>query len=1042
MLDVTYDDEDEEEDEDYQQPDDDSDDVDDYHVDVDDEESTEYRGIRRALMGGAAGASEEGAAEDSELGSQELSGSQESSQGPRSPRPSPPPSLVPHIRLVHSVSVDANGVPCDAPVPPAAAAAAQSLAAQIATSLFGSAAVQSNPPSAASFTASSYSSAEDDGLELIGRDRFVSLRPPAHVERGKKGKKKKPLRRSARRKTPSQSTEAQERALELQQLLAELNATTPPTPMSCQTLNEQLTVKPFDARARHNEPPTPAEHTFSALFNDVRALGASFAHPSKSSPVSVDVQALQEPDKKLGVLFSGAAYHTAGYYRSFLPRASSPLFPFLDRWLQLQEPSIEIVLDGDDDLAAGGRRKRQKTGGVDLLTHHHSAASSPTADSTAAMIDLTDEAEEKRQPADRVGKEEAGVRVKTEDGVSASPSPMEWILKYKQELDQQLVPSLPASTSTSSSSSSSSSSAFASRSPPLEMLDLVANSLVTLLEITFLDEQFDVRTALFSSLRYLPNSSALTRRLVDYFAELSPEAFHGHLTRLHHFLSLQLTTSMTVNESTIGVLHVMAVLWSAYQEAREEARLLVSDPSAFHSLTVNQLVDVEGDYHVDPNGHWIEEHPREANELSHFTFFRYGVFAYTPQTKSAIIRHHFESHWQPTQVQEAPFQSQHLTVHLSRARLVNDLLNHLSRTKYERGIHELRKPLHVVFSGEEGIDAGGLKKECLTLACDSLFDPSYGMFLHDDDTRLAYFNPHSQAHDSEAEMLGEYELLGNVIGIALLNHVLLHLPFPPVVYAKLLRLPVNFLDLQASFPRLAASLSRILEWDGPEALEDVFGLHFTVDTPVLGATHTHLLIPQGDVTPVTRHNRHRYVALYTEYYLNESVAKVFDAFTKGFWSIVPQSWLAARLTPSDLQLILCGTREMDFAALEAATKYEGFPSRHNPRGSVSQSMFAPPVLSPVKPTHAVVRHFWRIVHGMTEEEKGRLLHFITGSSSVPVKGMGDVRLVISNGGTDVRMLPSSRTCFSTLVLPLYRTEKELKKKLLLSLEHNTGFGMK
>lgn len=139
---------------------------------------------------------------------------------------------------------------------------------------------------------------------------------------------------------------------------------------------------------------------------------------------------------------------------------------------------------------------------------------------------------------------------------------------------------------------------------------------------------------------------------------------------------------------------------------------------------------------------------------------------------------------------------------------------------------------------------------------------------------------------------------------------------------------------------------------------------------------------------------------------------------------------------------------MDFEALEAATKYEGFPQRgrhthnHSAYPAHLNPFAAAQPVTAVKPTHPVIKHFWSIVHSLSAGQKRQLLHFVTGSASVPVKGLSEVKLVIANGGSDVRMLPSSRTCFSTLMLPLYKSEAELRKKLLISIEHNTGFGMK
>ena len=737
--------------------------------------------------------------------------------------------------------------------------------------------------------------------------------------------------------------------------------------------------------------------------------------------------------------------------------AAAPLLQSIDSWLREQTPEADAVdLLMDDEEEEEGRKKRRMMNDVRDLVRDLASLSD-----SKSMIDLTGEGEEKRQQptqpqpqqpqltrsrtrsdaARAEGKEEADRAAGAAGASASSSSPasspststssdlsaMEWILRYKQTLDEKsAAPSIsPLAASAAVSSSSSPPLARSASAVQLPFPSLVYNCLLLLLELTFMDDDLQFRTQLFGSLRFLPHSPRLQQRLVAHFACQSPAAFMAHVTRLQHFLSVQLTNSMTINESTVGVTQLLSLLYSACSAARaDDDRLLVSDLSVFHNEAVNSLVSLEEDYHA----FITQQHVRQTQhrritpeqELPHFTFFKHAAFLLNRQNKAALCHHHLASHWQPDQIQVAPHPSQQLTIHLSRARLVNDLLRQLHRAKTERGVAELRKPLHVVFTGEEGIDAGGLKKECLLLACDSLFDPSYGMFVWSEETRSFWFNAHcmaSGAHDSEEEMLSEYELLGNVIGIALLNNVLLNLAFPPVVYRKLLQLPLGFLDLQASFPQLAASLQAILAYAEPQRMEDALCLTFSVDTPVLGSTHTHPLVPDGERLAVTRDNRQRYVELYTRYQLVDSVEPLFSAFAHGFWSVLPQSFLAACLTPEDLELQLCGVREMDWKALEAATLYAGFPvtapkKSNRRRGQPSPpppNPYQQPAPTPARPSHPVVKHLWSIIHSLSDAEQRQFLQFVTGSSGVPVKGLSDVRLIVSNGGNDVRMLPSSKT---------------------------------
>ena len=56
---------------------------------------------------------------------------------------------------------------------------------------------------------------------------------------------------------------------------------------------------------------------------------------------------------------------------------------------------------------------------------------------------------------------------------------------------------------------------------------------------------------------------------------------------------------------------------------------------------------------------------------------------------------------------------------------------------------DLKKPLKVVFEGEEGIDEGGVQKEFMQVVTRELLDPAYAMFKADEETNQLFFNPHT-----------------------------------------------------------------------------------------------------------------------------------------------------------------------------------------------------------------------------------------------------------------------------------------------------------
>lgn len=86
-------------------------------------------------------------------------------------------------------------------------------------------------------------------------------------------------------------------------------------------------------------------------------------------------------------------------------------------------------------------------------------------------------------------------------------------------------------------------------------------------------------------------------------------------------------------------------------------------------------------------------------------------------------------------------------------------------------------------------------------------------------------------------------------------------------------------------------------------------------------------------------------------------------------------------------------------------------------------------------------HFWSIVHKMSIENKKKLLIFVSGSDRVPAGGLANLKLKIILNGNDQNRIPTSRTCFNTIMLADYSSKKMLKKKLRYALQYSTGFGL-
>ena len=183
-----------------------------------------------------------------------------------------------------------------------------------------------------------------------------------------------------------------------------------------------------------------------------------------------------------------------------------------------------------------------------------------------------------------------------------------------------------------------------------------------------------------------------------------------------------------------------------------------------------------------------------------------------------------------------------------------------------------------------------------------------------------------------------------------------------------------------------------------------------------GQTRTYDLMENGGDISVTAANRGEYVRLYAKYLLEDSIARQFSAFQRGFHTVCGGECLRL-FRWEELELLICGSPVLDFEALERVAQYDDGFSRQHP----------------------TINLLWEVIHALPLELQKRFLFFCTGSDRVPIKGLGNLNFVISRNGTDESRLPSAHTCFNHLLLPEYRAKERLKQQLLKAVMDTEGF---
>ncbi|CAL8297862.1 unnamed protein product [Merluccius merluccius] len=359
-----------------------------------------------------------------------------------------------------------------------------------------------------------------------------------------------------------------------------------------------------------------------------------------------------------------------------------------------------------------------------------------------------------------------------------------------------------------------------------------------------------------------------------------------------------------------------------------------------------------------------------------------------------------------------------LNIRVRRSQLLHDSLEELSRKR-----SDLKKKLRVRFLGEAGLDMGGLTKEWFLLLLRHVFHSDYGMFTYLKDSRCHWFSTW------KSDNYSEFQLVGILMGLAVYNSIALDVHFPLYCYRKLLTPPTapcdqtapvgmataTMEDLQQIMPDLAHGLEELLNYEGD--VEEDFYLTFQVFQEEMGVICPYNLRPGGDKIPVNKQNRKEYVQLYIDHLLNRSVCRQFAAFYHGFHSVCDSPALML-LRCEEVEMLVCGSPDLDMNALQKAAQYEGYTK-----------------------TDPTIRCFWEVVMALPLEMQKKLLHFTTGSDRVPVGGLANLNFKISKIDVSTDWLPVSHTCFNQICLPPYGSRKELKHKLTIAISNAEGFGL-
>lgn len=234
-----------------------------------------------------------------------------------------------------------------------------------------------------------------------------------------------------------------------------------------------------------------------------------------------------------------------------------------------------------------------------------------------------------------------------------------------------------------------------------------------------------------------------------------------------------------------------------------------------------------------------------------------------------------------------------------------------------------------------------------------------------------------------------YVFFGKLLGKALLEGLLLNVRLSIPLLKHILGVPLKLSDLYLLDETVYSSMIWILENDNTNSL----GLNFTVEGIEL--------IPSGADVNLHDGNKHLYVAKVAQYYLFDSVRGEISSIMEGLRSVISDTVLHV-LDFKELDLLLSGLPQIDVNDWRQHTDVRFF----------EQS------------THEfeLVGWFWEIIEAFTQEQRGRLLQYVTGSSGVPVEGF---KVVVYSLGAAI-CLESNTACVVLMMQGLTGMDGEIQ----------------
>jgi hypothetical protein len=325
------------------------------------------------------------------------------------------------------------------------------------------------------------------------------------------------------------------------------------------------------------------------------------------------------------------------------------------------------------------------------------------------------------------------------------------------------------------------------------------------------------------------------------------------------------------------------------------------------------------------------------------------------------------------------------------------------------------------FVGEAADDHGGPYREAIASICSELQSPALPLFIrcpngvHGVGAHRDAYVPNPSAVSSQ--QIDWFFFVGQLLGLALRQkETQLALSLPSVVWKQLVAQPMDASDLEAFDAMCLQSLDKLRHIDDEGVDASTFSdVIFETFVTQLSDGSDVALLPGGAGLEVTYDGRLEFCDLVQQARLHEA-SQQCDAILQGLSSLVPQRLLSL-FTWDQLELLACGSKDIDIEVLRSKTKY-----------GVG-----------VSPAQRHVRYFWQTLKKFSPERRALFLRFVWGRTRLPAtaREWGDVRFTLHTRHTSSpdSSFPVAHTCFFSMELPAYSTAAITYEKILYAISN-------